>query len=104
MQGGVHVQHFMAAGIDQCLHHDPGKATPTELFKGEDAVDFVPVRVQPATRNGGKCPVDKGAKYAVFFGVGLLLVVMVPGSGITAFISWCDIPVLRQDQFFRHHK
>jgi hypothetical protein len=42
----------MPAGVDQCLHHDPGKATPTELFKGEDAVDFVPVLVQSAPRNG----------------------------------------------------
>jgi len=48
LQGRVHVQHFMAARIDQCLHDDPGKATPAEFFKGEDAVDFVPVRVQPA--------------------------------------------------------
>jgi hypothetical protein len=32
-----------------CLHNDPGKATPAEFFKGEDAVDFVPVRVQPGT-------------------------------------------------------
>jgi hypothetical protein len=47
-----HVQHFMAAGIDQCLHNDPGKATPAEFFKGEDAVDFMPVLVQSAPRNG----------------------------------------------------
>ena len=38
----------------------------------------MPVRVQPAPRYRGKCPVDKGAEYAVFGGVGLLLVVMVP--------------------------
>ena len=73
LQGRVHVQHFIPAGIDQCLHHDPGKATPAELFEGKNAVDFMPVRVQSAPGNGGKCPVDKGAENAVFSGVGLLL-------------------------------
>ena len=68
-----HVQHFKAAGIDQCLHHEPGKATPAEFFKGEDTVDFMPIRMKPAPRNGGKCPVDKCAKNAVFIGVGPLL-------------------------------
>jgi hypothetical protein len=72
LQGRVHVQHFMPAGVDQCLHDEPGKATPTELFQGENAVDFVPVGVQPAPRNGGKRSVDEGAEYAVFSGVGLL--------------------------------
>ena len=56
----------MAARIDQCLHHDPGKATPTELFQGEDAIDFVPVGMQPAPRNGSERPLDEGAEYAVF--------------------------------------
>ena len=78
LQGRVHVQLFMPAGVDQCLHNDPGKATSTELFQGEDAVDFVPVRMQPTPRNGGERPVDEGAENAVFSGVGLLLVVMVP--------------------------
>ena len=73
-----HVQHFMPAGIDQCLHHDPGKAASTEFFEGKNAVDFVPVRVQSAPRNGGKCAVDKRAENAVFVGVGLLLVVVLP--------------------------
>jgi hypothetical protein len=64
-----HVQHLMPAGVDQCLHHDPGKASPMELFEGEDAIDFVPVRMKPGTwRYSGKCPVDKGAEYAVFVG------------------------------------
>jgi len=58
-----HVQHFMAAGVDQCLHHDPGKAVPAELFEGKNAVDFVPVRVKPGTwRYSGKCAVDKGLR------------------------------------------
>jgi len=78
MQGRVHVQHFMAARIDQCLHDEPGKASPTEFFEGEDAVDFMPVRVKPAPGYRGKCAVDKGAEYAVFSGVGLLLVIVVP--------------------------
>ncbi len=68
----------MPACIDQCLHHEPGEATPTEFFKGEDAVDFVPVRVKPAPCYRGKRPVDKGTEYAVFGGVGLLLVIVVP--------------------------
>ncbi len=74
----MHVQLFMPAGVDQCLHDEPGKATPTELFQGEDAVDFVPVGMQPAPRNGSERPVDKGAENTVFSGVGHLLVVMVP--------------------------
>jgi hypothetical protein len=51
-----------------CLHNEPGEAVPTEFFKGEDAIDFVPVRVQSAPRNGGKCPVDEGAEDAVLVG------------------------------------
>ena len=74
----MHVQLFMPAGVDQCLHHEPGKATPAEFFQGEDAVDFMPVRVQPAPRYRGERPVDKGTEDAVFGGVGLLLVIMVP--------------------------
>ena len=77
LQGRVHVQHFMAAGIDQCLHHDPGKATPAEFFKGEDASDFVPVLVQSAPRNRSERPVDKGAENTVLGGVGLLLVIVL---------------------------
>ena len=45
----AHVQLFMPARVNQCLHDEPGKATYTELFQGEDAVDFVPVRMQPDT-------------------------------------------------------
>ena len=52
--------------------------SPTEFFQGEDAIDFVPVGMQPAPRNGSERPVDKGAENAVFSGVGLLLVVVVP--------------------------
>ena len=78
LQGRMHVQLFMPAGIDQCLHHEPGKATPAVFFKREDAVDFVPVGMQSAPRYRGKRAVDKGAEDAVFRGVGLLLVVVVP--------------------------
>ncbi len=74
----MHVQLFMTAFIDQCLHYEPGKATPAEFFKGKDAVDFMPVRVKSAPCDGDKRPVDKGAENAVFFGVGLLLVIVVP--------------------------
>ena len=38
----------------------------------------MPVRVQPAPRYRGERPVDKGTEDAVFGGVGLLLVIMVP--------------------------
>ena len=78
LQGRVHVQHIMPAGIDQCLHDEPGEAAPAELFKGENTVDFMPVRMKPAPRYRGKRPVDKCAEYAVFIGVGLLLVIVVP--------------------------
>jgi hypothetical protein len=54
------------------------RPSPAELFKGEDAVDFVAVRVQSAPGYRGQGPIDKGAEYAVFVGVGLLLVVVVP--------------------------
>ena len=74
----MHVQDLIPACIDECLYHEPGKATPTEFIKGEDPVDFVAVRVKPAPRNRGECPVDKGAEDTVFGGVGLLLVIVVP--------------------------
>ncbi len=74
----MHVQHFMPAGVDQCLHDEPGKATPAKLFQGEDPIDFVPVRMKPAPCDGGKRPVYKSAENAVFGGIGLLLVVVVP--------------------------
>jgi hypothetical protein len=62
-----------------CLHDEPGKAVPAELFQGKDAVDFVPVRMKPDTSATAAIrPVDKGAENAVFSGVGLLLVVAVP--------------------------
>ena len=38
----------------------------------------MPVRMKPAPRYRGQRPVDKGAEYAVFSGVGLLLVIVVP--------------------------
>ena len=54
------------------------RPSPAEFFKGEDTVDFMPIRMKPAPRYRGKRPVDKGAEYAVFIGVGLLLVIVVP--------------------------
>ena len=74
----MHVEHLMPACIDQRLHHEPGQATPTELFKGEDPVYLVPVLVQPAPGNGSEPPVDKCAENPVLFNVGLLLVIVVP--------------------------
>ncbi len=68
----------MPACVDQCLHDEPDKATSTELFKGEHAVNFNPILVKPAPRYRSKRPVDKSAKDPVFCGVGLLLVVVVP--------------------------
>jgi len=44
-----------------------------ELFKCEDAINFVPVRVQPAPCYRCIGTVDKGAEDPVFSGVGLLL-------------------------------
>ena len=73
----MHVQHLMPAGVYQCLHHEPGEATPAVFFKGKDTVDFVSVRMKSAPCDGGKRPVDKGAEYAVFSGVGLLLVIVL---------------------------
>ena len=98
----MHVQLFMPAGVDQCLHDEPGKATPTELFQGEDAVDFMPVRMKPAPCDGSKRPVDERAEYAVFGGIGLLLVVVVPdlfdegefGYGEFAGFRTSDIPLI----------
>jgi len=84
----------MAAGIDQCLHDEPGKATATEFFKGEDAVDFMPVRVKPAPGYSGKRPVDKGAEDAVFVGVGLLLVVVVPDLFDEGEFGDCAVKIL----------
>jgi len=74
----MHVQHLVPAGIDQCLHDEPGKTTPTELFKSENAVNFVPVRVQPAPCYRCEGTVDKGAEDAFLFGVWLLLAVVIP--------------------------
>jgi len=51
---------------------------PAEFFKGEDAIDFVAVRVLPAPDNYSQGPVNKGAENAVFGGVCLLLVIVVP--------------------------
>jgi hypothetical protein len=98
----VHIQHFMPARIDQCLHDEPGEATPTEFFKGEDPVDFVPVRMKSAPGDGGKRPVDKGAEYAVFGGIRLLLVIVVPdffdegvfGYGEFTGFRTSDIPLI----------
>ena len=62
-----------------CLNHDPGKAVPTELFQGKDAVDFVLVFMEPGiSATAAILPVDKGAEYAVLSGVGLLQGVVVP--------------------------
>ena len=47
-----HVQLFMAAGVDQYLHDESCEATTAELFEGKNAIDFVPVLVQSAPRNG----------------------------------------------------
>ncbi len=69
----------MPAGLDQRLDDEPGLAPSTVLFKREDAVDFVPVEMQPDTcATAAIRPVDEGAENAVFSGVGLLLVIMVP--------------------------
>jgi hypothetical protein len=68
----------VTAGVDQCLHHEPGKTAPTEFFKGEDAVDLVPVLVQTAPGNGGERAVDKCTENPVLCEVRLLLVIMVP--------------------------
>ena len=65
----MHIQHLMPAGIDQRLHNEPGETPPPELFKRKDTVNFVPVRMQPATRYCSERPVDKGAEDAVFSGV-----------------------------------
>ena len=78
LQGRVHVEHLVPARVDQRLHNKPGKATPTELFKGEDAVDLVPVLVQAAPGNCGEPPVDECAENPVLCRVGLLLVIVVP--------------------------
>ena len=68
----------MPARIDQRLHHKPGETPPPELFKRKDTVNFMPVRMQLATRYSSERPVDKGAEDAIFSGVDLLLVIMVP--------------------------
>ena len=68
----------MPACIDQGLYDEPGQATSTEFFKGEDAIDFVTVRMKPAPCDRGKCPINKGAENAVLCGVGFLLVIVVP--------------------------
>ena len=78
LQGRVHVEHLVPARVDQGLHHEPGKTAPTELFKGEDPVDLMPVLVQPAPGNRGEPPVDKCAENPVLSKVGLLLVIVVP--------------------------
>ncbi len=96
----MHVQYLLPACVDQRLHHEPGEAPPTELFKGENAIDFGPVLVQSALCYRGKRPVDKGAENPVFCGVDLRLVVVVPdlfdegefGYGEFTGFSTSDIP------------
>ena len=78
LQGRVHVQHLMPAGVDQCLYDEPGEATPPEFFQGEDPINFVSIRMKPGTWRCGQCPFDKGAENAVFCKIGLLLVIVVP--------------------------
>jgi hypothetical protein len=90
----------MPARIDQRLHNEPGETPPPELFKRKDTVNFMPVRMQPATRYSSERPVDKGAEDAIFSGVDLLLVIMVPdrldegefGAGEFTGFRTSDIP------------
>jgi hypothetical protein len=52
---------------------------PAEFFKGEDAVNFIPVLVKPGTSaTAARVPSTKVPKDPVFSGVGHLLVVVVP--------------------------
>jgi hypothetical protein len=74
----MHIQYIVPARIDESLHHEPGEATPTIFIKGEDTVDFVTIGMQPAPGHCSKCTIDKGTENAVFFRVGLLLVVVIP--------------------------
>ncbi len=84
----------MPAYVDQCLHDEPGETPPTELFKGEDAVNFIPILVKPAPRNRSKRPVDKGAEDPVFSGIGLLLVVVVPDHFDEGEFGNCALKIL----------
>ena len=68
----------MAACVDQCLHDEPGKPMSTKFIKGKDAINFVTVRVEPAPCDRCESSIDKGAENAVFYRVGLLLVVVIP--------------------------
>jgi hypothetical protein len=53
--------------------------SPSKLFQGEDAVDFVAFFVQPTPgATAATRPFNKGFEYAVLCGVGLLLVVVWP--------------------------